>query len=137
MQRIVVGYDGSEPARRALERAAELARVFGASVIVANVAPLYVGVGHGLVPVEPLETPERQREQLAEAATRLAELGVEAETVDAVGEPARTIVAVADDRGADLIVVGTRELGSLERLLGGSVSDGVVHKAHCDVLVVH
>lgn len=137
MKHIVVGYDGSEAAGRALDRAAELARAFDAQVTVANVAPLYVGVGHGMVPVEPLETPDRQHEELRHATARLAELGIAAETVDAVGEPARTIVGVADDRGADLIVVGTRDLGALERLLGGSVSDGVVHKAHCDVLVVH
>jgi nucleotide-binding universal stress UspA family protein len=54
-----------------------------------------------------------------------------------VGQPSAEIVDVAERRGADLIVVGTREPGFLERLLEGSVSQGVARRAHCDVLIVH
>jgi nucleotide-binding universal stress UspA family protein len=43
---------------------------------------------------------------------------------------------VADQRSADLIVVGTGERAMLERLFGGAVSDSVAHHAHCDVLIV-
>jgi nucleotide-binding universal stress UspA family protein len=67
----------------------------------------------------------------------LAAAGISAEFAGAVGEPAERIVELADKHDADLIVVGTHEPGFLERLLGGSVSDSVAHRAHCDVLIVH
>jgi nucleotide-binding universal stress UspA family protein len=54
-----------------------------------------------------------------------------------VGAAANEIVDVAEERDADLIVVGTHEPGFLDRLLAGSVSQGVARRAHCDVLIVH
>ena len=51
--------------------------------------------------------------------------------------PAKVILDLAESRNVDLIVVGTREAGLLERLLDPSVSGAVRRKAHCDVLVVH
>ncbi len=137
MQTIVVGYDQTEPATRALERAAELATAFGAKLIVTSVAPLFIGAGRSGGPTERDDTPSEHREQLADAREALADRGVQAEFVPAVGEPADTIVHLAEQRGADLIVVGTREPGVLQRLLGQSVSESVAHHARCDVLIVH
>jgi len=138
MDTIVVGFDDGEPARRALERAAEIAGALGAKLVVTSVAPLLLGVGgRGAGPLDPADPPEEHAEQLREARALLQKRGVEAEYVPATGEPADTIVELADKRGADMIVVGTREPGVIERLLGQSVSEGVAHRAHCDVLIVH
>ena len=70
-----------------------------------------------------------------EAGWRSSALDVE--LVEAVGDVAEAIVEVSLRYEVDLIVVGTRELGAIERLLGHSVSEGVQRMARCDVLIVH
>jgi nucleotide-binding universal stress UspA family protein len=135
MKTIVLGYDDSDPAKRALERAAELARAFGAKVIVTSVATMLVGRAGG--PVDPADPPEEHKRELVHAASFLTEHGVEGEFDLALGDPASHIVELAEQRGADLIVVGTHEPSVLERLLGLSVTHKVERKAHCDVLIVH
>jgi nucleotide-binding universal stress UspA family protein len=72
-----------------------------------------------------------------QAQQRLQGRNVTAQYQVALGEPAETIVQVAEAVGADLIVVGTREPGLIQRLLGQSVSEEVQRRAHCDVLIVH
>lgn len=149
METIVVGYDGTRSAERALTRACELARVFDARVVVVSVAALEPlatpGPGafglmpylysHGDEPVAADETLWRQHRERVQAF--LADGGIPVEFAGAVGQPAEEIVELAAREQADLIVVGTREPGFLERLLGGSVSQDVARRAHCDVLIVH
>ena len=137
MKKIVVGYDGTEPADRALERAAQLAEAFGSELVVTSVAPVLATLPRGMNPIDPTDTPEEHHEELAAAAAKLAGKNVKAQYQPAIGEPADTIVEVADQVGADLIVVGTRELNLVQRLLGQSVSESVQRHAHCDVLIVH
>jgi len=127
MNTIVVAYNDTTDSDRALERAAELAKLYGARLVVTSVVPVLVGGGPSNSPGPEL--------QLAQA--RLRDLGIEAELVEAAGEIAEAIIEVADSRGADLIVVGTRELSHVERMLGHSVSEGVQRMARCDVLIVH
>jgi nucleotide-binding universal stress UspA family protein len=139
MKTIVVGYDETEPAKRALARAAELATAFDSRLIVTSVARLLVGgaVARGVGPIDPLDEPELHREALEHAETFLTERGIHAQYEVTLGDPAASIVDLAEKQEADLIVVGTREPGFFERLMGLSVSDAVEHRAHCDVLIVH
>ena len=127
MQTILVAYDDTEPAKRALVRASELAGVLGARLVVTTVGP----VDETLGPAAELDLPE-----LAQARAQLEDRGIDAEYQPALGEPADAIVEVAAKRNADLIVLGTREPGVVERMLGHSVSHAVLRLASCDVLVV-
>jgi nucleotide-binding universal stress UspA family protein len=136
MKTIVVGFDDTEPAQRALSRAVELAQAFDSKLIVTSVAPVEYYVARSAGPLQPGEDVAEHRDQLAHARTLIGE-GLEADFIPATGEPADTIVELAEERSADLIVVGTREPGILERLLGQSVSESVAHQAHRDVLIVH
>jgi nucleotide-binding universal stress UspA family protein len=137
MKTIVVGYDDTAPAKRALERTAELATAFAANVVVVSVAPVLAPAAHGIGPIDPADPPELHVEELAHARALLSERGIDATYRVALGDPAKTIVDAAQEQRADMIVVGSRELGLLRRLLGESVRGAVERKAHCDVLVVH
>jgi nucleotide-binding universal stress UspA family protein len=131
--RIVVGYDGSESAKRALERASSVATDQDQVLVVAAAeshARSAITEGAHLDPSEI----QRRRDDLDEARAFLSERGVEAETIEAQGDPGAVIVEAAND--ADLVIVGTRGLNPLKRILLGSVSSKVVHRADCDVLVV-
>jgi nucleotide-binding universal stress UspA family protein len=137
MKTIVVGYDDSEPARRALERAVSFSRAFGSKLVVTSVTPVTTPAAGRSIGTDPAEGTERHRAELAAARAYLDGEGIKAEYVEATGHPGESIVAAATEHGADMIVVGTREPGILQRLLGASVSDTVSHRAHCDVLIVH
>ena len=134
MNRMLVAYDGSESGRRALDEAARLAHD-GVAVTVVTVAEPLPQVGRAA----PLHLPEEyaaREHDLAEAATLLRERGVDAAAVERRGDAATAILDEADAEDADLIVMGTRGLGTGKRWLLGSVSTKVLHHAHCNVLVV-
>jgi nucleotide-binding universal stress UspA family protein len=131
MKRILLAYDGGEPARRALEQTIELARHSGAEVGVISVVPAQ----HGRIVTDPRDDRGVHASELVEARRLLREVGIEAELLEPDGDPARMIERVADERGYDTIVIGTRGLGSLSRLLQGSVSEHVVTHANATVVV--
>ena len=137
MKTIVLGYDGSEPAQRALARAADFAHAFGAEIVITSVAPALVPAGRGIGPYDPADPPELHEEHLGRAAAFLAERTIPFHGDVSIGDPADHILRLAETHKADLIVVGTREPGLLERLVGLSVSENVQRHAHCDVLIVH
>jgi nucleotide-binding universal stress UspA family protein len=133
-RRILLCYDGSAEAKHALDRVGEIASVVPSRVTVVSVAepiypnPPYTGYA------DPAEE-QAHRRLLEEAAEDLRGQGVDATTLEAVGDPAAALLDAARD-GADLVVVGSRHRGVIKRLLFGSVSAEVVVEAPCDVLVV-
>ena len=137
MKRILVAYDDTDAARRALERAAELAKAFDSEVIVTSVAPLLVGSPRASGPIDPTDSPALHARELQTAGALLSERGIRAELVTATGDPAGAIAMIADERDADLVVVGTREPGLVERIMRHSVSAEVARRVHRDLLIVH
>lgn len=157
MASIVVGYEGSEQAARVLERAAGLAEALSATLIVVSVAAPSGQSGaptsaarpnpieglivpphhsHGGDDTSTPEEPER-RQALERARSALAGRALKAEYVIEVGDPAERLLAVAVERGSELIVVGRGEHGILERLRRRPAEEAVARHADCDVLIVH
>ena len=140
MQRIVVGIDGSEGARRALEWALEEAKLRDARIVVIHawLEPAAVAVGSvvsagGVEPEIFEDAAERTlHELLISVDTDGLPHGLESHVV--AGAPAHALVEAS--READLVVVGSRGLGGFSGLLLGSVSQQVVHHATCPVVVV-
>ena len=138
MERIVVGVDGSEPSRRALEWAIDEARVRKATVEAVHVwhslvvAP-YPYVGPKL---DPYDLELAAKELLDSIVDSVDEAGLPG-PVDRVlveGPAAESLIEAA--KGAQLVVVGSRGRGGFSGLLLGSVSQQVVHHAPCPVVVV-
>ena len=131
--KILVAYDGSEAAGRALERAAQLAE--GGELTVISVVPPQATGPRTAGPIAHGDVEEHARE-LDEAVAKLKALGHEAKSLEAIGHVAESIVDAADRGAFDLIVVGSRGLHGVARFLLGSTSTRVVTHASCDVLVV-
>lgn len=133
LERVLVAYDGSDAARRALELVPELAA--GRTVTVLAVAEGIPLLGHAGA----LHSDEREEEragQLVEAAELLAAHGIQCRTVERSGDVATAILEQVEEDRSDLVVMGTRGLGAGRRWLMGSVSTKVLHHARCSVLVV-
>jgi nucleotide-binding universal stress UspA family protein len=126
---LIVAYDGSAEARRALDHAAALAGP-GGEVTVINVVPAQA-VSARLEPVDDTKR-ARQRAQLEEARALLDRKGLRARTVAAAGDPFYEISALARDRGQAVVIVGRRR----HLLPGRSLTSKLVRGAPCDVLVV-
>jgi nucleotide-binding universal stress UspA family protein len=124
--KILVAYDGSHAARRAVYKAAHLARVTRAAVGVISVVPLYQERGRPTI--LPWDDQNRHRDDLEEAEAILKANDIEPELIEVVGSPAERINEVAQAGGYDTIVLGTRRKGWLERLLTGSVMRDVLER---------
>ena len=128
---VVLGYDGSEAARRALLRAAEAAGSGGRVVVVTAVQP-----ADALAQEQEMGFPLAEPEQLIDEASALLQahdLAVSARLE--VAEPTEALLATARETDAALIVVGARGDSYLARALRGSVGERLVGRAPCDLLV--
>jgi nucleotide-binding universal stress UspA family protein len=164
MKTIVVGYESSEAAERALARAAEIAQALSARLLVVSVTgsayvpvriaalepaglelmgPAVAGpvaVGGPLQPPEeqaPPEPEELARRELERARMSLASRSLEVEYIVEIGDAAERLLQVAEEHDADIIIVGSPDHGFLDRLLGRGVDKEVARRADRDVLLVH
>ncbi|WP_436644383.1 universal stress protein [Microbaculum sp. FT89] len=141
---ILVPVDGSENALKALEKAVELKALTGGELTVLTIYRHHSMLEASFSMVRPEEPGnmddlmrEAAREVAESAKARAGELGVgDVRAFVRNGPVARNIVAFAEEHGVDLIVIGSRGLGSIESYLLGSVSHKVTGTAKCPVLVV-
>ena len=140
---IVVGTDGSDTANQAVRQAVDLARAVGAKLeLVSAYEP---------VPAQRLSEERRQapadlqwainpREDVdatLEAAAAIGrEAGVTVDVYPRQGDPADAILDIAEERAADLIIVGNKGMTGAKRFLLGSVPNKVSHHAPCSVLII-
>ena len=119
---IVVGTDGSDTAREAVSQAVALAGLLGARL---DIVSAY----------EP-GSREDVEATLREAGAEVEAAGVAARTYAREGDAADAILDVAEERGADLVVVGNKGMTGAKRFLLGSVPNKVSHHAPCSVLII-
>ena len=142
-QAIVVGTDGSQTAGEAVREAIEVAKALGASI---ELVSAYEPVSSQRLREESRQAPQdlqwsiNPREDvdatLREAAERVEAAGLNVRTYAREGDPADAILDVAEERGADLIVVGNKGMTGAKRFLLGSVPNKVSHHAPCSVLII-
>ncbi|SRR5713226_7655481 len=136
-KKILLAYDGSDGARLALEKAAEIAQVGRAELHLLAV---------GRIPeyAETVSEVEEAREQakgfysktMEDAADYLKQRGLSAKVHIDFGKPADVILRIAEDLGVDLVVLGTKPHSAMRRRFLGATVDKVIDHAHCSVLVV-
>jgi nucleotide-binding universal stress UspA family protein len=132
-ERILLAYDGSEQAHRALEFAVELVRLSGARMGVVSVVPVHAG----RMALDPWDDASVHTSELREARDLITAEGITPTLHEPFGDIAEAIVRTAQDGGYDHIVMGSRHLNLFDRLLRGSVSEAVVTETSANVTIVH
>ena len=142
MYKILLATDGSEHAKRTIERTIKLSASMStpAAVHVLNVqeAPVVYGAAEIYLPYDKAEQLVRDAGQaIADAAAEaLRNAGLAATAEVAVGDIAPTIVRRANELGCDLIVMGTRGMGAVANLVLGSAATKVIHLSDIAVMLV-
>jgi nucleotide-binding universal stress UspA family protein len=141
--RIVVGTDGSETAAEAVRQAVDLAKLAGAQL---SIVSAYEPVSERRVAGEQQDAPADVQHEIGPredvnlilegAAAEAKKAGIEVQTHPVQADPADAILNVAEETGADLIVVGNKGMTGARRFLLGSVPNNVSHHAPCSVIIV-
>jgi nucleotide-binding universal stress UspA family protein len=135
MSKIVVGYDGSDPGKVALDRCLELAKATGDGiVIVFGYAP--PGIWGGEIADHELAIEEIGEKVMGEAVERVKAAGVSHEVAMIPRRPADALIEVADKHDARLIVVGSQGETPLREMILGSTPHKLLHASKRPVLVV-
>jgi nucleotide-binding universal stress UspA family protein len=131
--KILLAYDGFKHSENALAAVADLAGAPGTEITILSVVPpdARASKSGGHVGLRP-----HSHEDVARAHAYLRERGIESTMQMENGDPASEIARVAEEGGYDLIVAGSRGRSAVGELLLGSVSQSVVRRASCPVLVV-
>jgi nucleotide-binding universal stress UspA family protein len=140
---MVVGTDGSETATEAVRQATELAKAVGAKV---HLVSAYEPVPSGRLREERQQVPAdlefmvNPREDvtalLEQTGEEIKESGVDVETYAREGDPADAILDVAEERNANVIIVGNKGMTGAKRFLLGSVPNKISHHAPCSVIII-
>jgi nucleotide-binding universal stress UspA family protein len=135
---ILVGTDGSQTARGAVSKAAELARLCGAKLLIVSAypdsTPMMSALGTMAVS-PPVDLRDDIQRMLRDLAREVGRDGVSVEIYACPGNPANAVLDIAEREGCDLIVLGNRGMQGARRILG-SVPNNVAHSAPCSVLIV-
>ena len=137
---IVVPVDFSAPSRAAFDHACEFAEQFGAALHVVHVRHLNradAEFGGDAVVQTFDEFAQETERQMTEFLGDTGAFCFPVEPVFRDGKPVDEIVRYADDIGADMIIIGTHGRSGLMHIVMGSVAEGVIRNARCDVLTVH
>jgi nucleotide-binding universal stress UspA family protein len=135
LQRILVSVAGSETPNELLTTVKALAGGPGAEIILFHAVPPVQDPAPQWAPPTPLSLSSRPEHYLQELADDLEEQGFNAWPVVATGDPVEKILEQAKSLDVDLIALATQARGGLERLLSGSVAEGVVQKSPVSVLL--
>lgn len=134
VKNILVGLDGSEQAKRALDLALEIANKFSANVVLLGVID-YMPI----IDKEYVNNLKRRHENILSEALNKAQRAkpnLQITKMLTEGRPADKIIEKAQDGKFDLIVMGSRGRGGISEFIGGSVSDKVADEASCPVVIV-
>jgi nucleotide-binding universal stress UspA family protein len=137
--KILLAVDGSDHAKHAAHKAADLVRAIKPAelhiVAAYNTIPMYTGEPNLQITFDALRR-DAQR-ILDKTVIEVGEIPCDVHTEILEGDAAEAILNVAGARKSDLIVMGSRGQGGLTGLLVGSTSQKVVAHAHCPVMIVH